>query len=228
MKKIVVVMLILILSIGLVGCHRLSKENSDHSDKADTQEEHSTEENKSSDDQDISLESDTKVPDHVFEKTSVRHVQISEKTIKKDIKKYINIDKKINDTINTYKIKLYSNQKLSNTEANKLKKLVQLENENDTNFAQYIQNNQMPNNDYAIYTDKISRYISTANRIEQKSLEISLKSDDDTSIFNDIEQVNKDQDIVNDQEKQDIANFLEDKNIKTEAFNEDSNHIDID
>ena len=70
--------------------------------------------------------------------------------------------------MNTYKMKLYSNQKLSNTEANKLKKLVQLENENDTNFAQYIQNNQMPNNDYAIYTDKISRYISTANRIEQK------------------------------------------------------------
>ena len=228
MKKIVIVTLILILSIGLVGCHRLSKEESDPSDKADTQEEHSTEENKSSDDQDISLEPDTKIPDHVFEKTSVRHVQISEKTIKKDIKTYSNIDKKINDTMNTYKMKLYSNQKLSNTEANKLKKLVQLENENDTNFAQYIQNNQMPNNDYVIYTDKISRYISTANRIEQKSLEISLKSDDDTSIFNDIEQVNKDQDIVNDQEKQDIANFLEDKNIKTEAFNEDSNHIDID
>ena len=228
MKKIVVVMLILILSIGLVGCHRLSKEESDPSDNAKTQEEHSTEENKSSDDQDISLEPDTKIPDHVFEKTSVRHVQISEKTIKKDIKTYSNIDKKINDTMNTYKMKLYSNQKLSNTEANKLKKLVQLENENDTNFAQYIQNNQMPNNDYVIYTDKISRYISTANRIEQKSLEISLKSDDDTSIFNDIEQVNKDQDIVNDQEKQDIANFLEDKNIKTETFNEDSNHIDID
>lgn len=228
MKKIVIVTLILILSIGLVGCNRLSKEDSDPSDKADTQEEHSTEENKSSDDQDISLEPDTKIPDHVFEKTSVRHVQISEKTIKKDIKTYINIDKKINDTMNTYKMKLYSNQKLSNTEANKLKKLVQLENENDTNFAQYIQNNQMPNNDYVIYTDKISRYISTANRIEQKSLEISLKSDDDTSIFNDIEQVNKDQDIVNDQEKQDIANFLEDKNIKTETFNEDSNHIDID
>ena len=228
MKKIVIVTLILILSIGLVGCHRLSKEESDPSDNAKTQEEHSTEENKSSDDQDISLEPDTKIPDHVFEKTSVRHVQISEKTIKKDIKTYINIDKKINDTMNTYKMKLYSNQKLSNTEANKLKKLVQLENENDTNFAQYIQNNQMPNNDYVIYTDKISRYISTANRIEQKSLEISLKSDDDTSIFNDIEQVNKDQDIVNDREKQDITNFLEDKNIKTEAFNEDSNHIDID
>lgn len=228
MKKIVIVTLILILSIGLVGCHRLSKEESDPSDNVKTQEEHSTEENKSSDDQDISLEPDTKIPDHVFEKTSVRHVQISEKTIKKDIKTYSNIDKKINDTMNTYKMKLYSNQKLSNTEANKLKKLVQLENENDTNFAQYIQNNQMPNNDYVIYTDKISRYISTANRIEQKSLEISLKSDDDTSIFNDIEQVNKDQDIVNDQEKQDIANFLEDKNIKTETFNEDSNHIDID
>lgn len=228
MKKIVIVTLILILSIGLVGCHRLSKEESDPSDNAKTQEEHSTEENKSSDDQDISLEPDTKIPDHVFEKTSVRHVQISEKTIKKDIKTYSNIDKKINDTMNTYKMKLYSNQKLSNTEANKLKKLVQLENENDTNFAQYIQNNQMPNNDYVIYTDKISRYISTANRIEQKSLEISLKSDDDTSIFNDIEQVNKDQDIVNDREKQDITNFLEDKNIKTEAFNEDSNHIDID
>ena len=228
MKKIVIVTLILILSIGLVGCHRLSKEDSDPSDNAKTQEEHSTEENKSSDDQDISLEPDTKIPDHVFEKTSVRHVQISEKTIKKDIKTYSNIDKKINDTMNTYKMKLYSNQKLSNTEANKLKKLVQLENENDTNFAQYIQSNQMPNNDYVIYTDKISRYISTANRIEQKSLEISLKSDDDTSIFNDIEQVNKDQDIVNDQEKQDIANFLEDKNIKTETFNEDSNHIDID
>ena len=228
MKKIVIVTLILILSIGLVGCHRLSKEESDPSDNAKTQEEHSTEENKSSDDQDISLEPDTKIPDHVFEKTSVRHVQISEKTIKKDIKTYSNIDKKINDTMNTYKMKLYSNQKLSNTEANKLKKLVQLENENDTNFAQYIQNNQMPNNDYVIYTDKISRYISTANRIEQKSLEISLKSDDDTSIFNDIEQVNKDQDIVNDREKQDITNFLEDKNIKTETFNEDSNHIDID
>ena len=228
MKKIVIVTLILILSIGLVGCHRLSKEESDPSDNAKTQEEKSTEKNKSSDDQDISLEPDTKIPDHVFEKTSVRHVQISEKTIKKDIKTYSNIDKKINDTMNTYKMKLYSNQKLSNTEANKLKKLVQLENENDTNFAQYIQSNQMPNNDYVIYTDKISRYISTANRIEQKSLEISLKSDDDTSIFNDIEQVNKDQDIVNDQEKQDIANFLEDKNIKTETFNEDSNHIDID
>lgn len=40
--------------------------------------------------------------------------------------------------------------------------------------------------------------------------------------------MNKDQDIVNDREKQDITNFLEDKNIKTEAFNEDSNHIDTD
>ena len=60
MKKIVIVTLILILSIGLVGCHRLSKEESDPSDNAKTQEEHSTEENKSSDDQDISLEPDTK------------------------------------------------------------------------------------------------------------------------------------------------------------------------
>ena len=50
MKKIVIVTLILILSIGLVGCHRLSKEESDPSDNAKTQEEHSTEENKSSDD----------------------------------------------------------------------------------------------------------------------------------------------------------------------------------
>ncbi len=224
MKKIVIVTLILILSIGLVGCNRLSKEDSDPSDKADTQEEHSTEENKNSDDQDISLEP----PDHVFEKTSVRHTQISEKTIKKDIKMYINIDKKINDTMNTYKMKLYSNQKLSDTEANKLKRLVRLENENDTNFAQYIQNNQLPSNDYVVYTDKISRYISTSNRIEQKDLEISLKSDDDTSIFNDIEQVNQYQDIVNDQEKQDIANFLDDKNIKTETFNDDSNHTIVD
>ena len=40
--------------------------------------------------------------------------------------------------------------------------------------------------------------------------------------------MNKDQDIVNDREKQDITNVLEDKNITTEAFNEDSNHIDID
>ena len=47
MKKIVVVMLILILSIGLVGCHRLSKEESDPSDNAKTQEEHSKEENHS-------------------------------------------------------------------------------------------------------------------------------------------------------------------------------------
>ena len=31
-----------------------------------------------------------------------------------------------------------------------------------------FKSNQMPNNDYVIYTDKISRYISTANRIEQK------------------------------------------------------------
>ena len=58
----------------------------------------------------------------------------------------------------------------------------------------------MPNNDYVIYTDKISRYISTSQSHRAKSLEISLKSDDDTSIFNDIEQVNKDQDIVNDRE----------------------------
>ena len=228
MKKIVIVTLILILSIGLVGCHRLSKEDSDPSDKADTQEEHSTEENKSSDDQDISLEPDTKIPDHVFEKTSVRHTQISEKTMKKDIKTYINIDKKINDSMNTYKMKLYSKQKLSDTEANKLKRLVRLKNENDTNFTQYIQNNQLPSNDYVVYTDKISRYISTSNRIAQKDLEISLKSDDDTSIFNDIEQVNQYQDIVNDQEKQDIANFLDDKNIKTETFNDDLNHTDVD
>ena len=84
MKKIVVVMLILILSIGLVGCHRLSKEDSDHSDKADTQEEHSTEDNKSSDDQDISLESDTKVPDHVFEK----HQYDMYRFLRKRLKRY--------------------------------------------------------------------------------------------------------------------------------------------
>ena len=77
-----IVTLILILSIGLVGCHRLSKEESDPSDNAKTQEEHSTEENKSSDDQDISLEPDTKYR-IMFLKTSVRHVQISEKRLKR-------------------------------------------------------------------------------------------------------------------------------------------------
>lgn len=93
MKKIVIVTLILILSIGLVGCHRLSKEESDPSDNAKTQEEHSTEENKSSDDQDISLDPDTKIPDHVFEKTSVRHVQISEKRLKKILKRIVTLIK---------------------------------------------------------------------------------------------------------------------------------------
>lgn len=84
MKKIVIVTLILILSIGLVGCHRLSKEDSDPSDKADTQEEHSTEDNKSSNDQDISLEPDTKVPDHVFEK----HQYDMYRFLRKRLKRY--------------------------------------------------------------------------------------------------------------------------------------------
>ena len=143
----------------------------------------------------------------------IKHQKISESTIKKDIKTYLDTDKKLTDAREPYEDKLDSDEKLSKKKEQKFNHIVDLQERNLKNFANYINNNQMPNKEYEQYTKKISNYMIAIYQTNQRALNL----DEDASL-KDILDVNKDKNIANGREQAKIEKFLKEKNIQTIAF----------
>ncbi|MGK0542793.1 NDxxF motif lipoprotein [Staphylococcus haemolyticus] len=153
-----------------------------------------------------------KIPKHIFDKTT-KNQKISESTIKKDIKTYLDTDRKLTDAREPYEDKLDSDEKLSKKKEQKFNHIVDLQERNLKNFANYINNNQMPNKEYEQYTKKISNYMIAIYQTNQRALNL----DEDASL-KDILDVNKDKNIANGREQAKIEKFLKEKNIQTIAF----------
>ncbi|QJI70283.1 NDxxF motif lipoprotein [Staphylococcus haemolyticus] len=109
--------------------------------------------------------------------------------------------------------KISENEKLSKKKEQKFNHIVDLQERNLKNFANYINNNQMPNKEYEQYTKKISNYMIAIYQTNQRALNL----DEDASL-KDILDVNKDKNIANGREQAKIEKFLKEKNIQTIAF----------
>ncbi|MDT0738641.1 NDxxF motif lipoprotein [Staphylococcus haemolyticus] len=200
MKKFILFISTLVLTLSLVGCSSSSEEN----DSKDTSNDNKQPQNSS--------KHNDKIPKHIFDKTT-KGQKISESTIKKDIKTYLDTDRKLTDAREPYEEKLESGEKLSKKKEKKFNHIVDLQEQNLKNFANYIKNNQMPNKEYEQYTKKISNYMIATYQTNQRALNL----DEDASL-KDILDVNKDKAIANGREQAKIEKFLKEKNIKTIAF----------
>ncbi|MCH4371951.1 MULTISPECIES: NDxxF motif lipoprotein [Staphylococcus] len=188
------------LTFTLVGCSSSSEEkNSKDTSNDNKQSQNSSKHNH-------------KIPKHIFDKTT-KNQKISESTIKKDIKTYLDTDRKLTDAREPYEDKLDSDEKLSKKKEQKFNHIVDLQERNLKNFANYINNNQMPNKEYEQYTKKISNYMIAIYQTNQRALNL----DEDASL-KDILDVNKDKNIANGREQAKIEKFLKEKNIQTIAF----------
>ena len=135
MKKYLLVIPVIILTFTLVGCSSSSEEkNSKDTSNDNKQSQNSSKHNH-------------KIPKHIFDKTT-KNQKISESTIKKDIKTYLDTDRKLTDAREPYEDKLDSDEKLSKKKEQKFNHIVDLQERNLKNFANYINNNQMPNKEY--------------------------------------------------------------------------------
>lgn len=200
MKKYLLVIPVIILTFTLVGCSSSSEEkNSKDTSNDNKQSQNSSKHNH-------------KIPKHIFDKTT-KNQKISESTIKKDIKTYLDTDRKLTDAREPYEDKLDSDEKLSKKKEQKFNHIVELQERNLKNFANYINNNQMPNKEYEQYTKKISNYMIAIYQTNQRALNL----DEDASL-KDILDVNKDKNIANGREQAKIEKFLKEKNIQTIAF----------
>ena len=200
MKKYLLVIPVIILTFTLVGCTSSSEEkNSKDTSNDNKQSQNSSKHNH-------------KIPKHIFDKTT-KNQKISESTIKKDIKTYLDTDRKLTDAREPYEDKLDSDEKLSKKKEQKFNHIVDLQERNLKNFANYINNNQMPNKEYEQYTKKISNYMIAIYQTNQRALNL----DEDASL-KDILDVNKDKNIANGREQAKIEKFLKEKNIQTIAF----------
>ena len=200
MKKYLLVIPVIILTFTLVGCSSSSEEN----DSKDTSNDYKQSQN--------SANHNYKIPKYIFDKTT-KDQKISENTIKKDIKIYLDTDRKLTDAREPYEDKLDSDEKLSKKKEQKFNHIVDLQEQNLNNFAKYIKNNQMPNKEYEQYTKKISNYMIATYQTNQRVLNL----DEDASL-KDILDINKDKNIANGREQAKIEKFLKEKNIKTIAF----------
>ena len=200
MKKYLLVIPVIILTFTLVGCSSSSEEkNSKDTSNDNKQSQNSSKHNH-------------KIPKHIFDKTT-KNQKISQSTIKKDIKTYLDTDRKLTDAREPYEDKLDSDEKLSKKKEQKFNHIVDLQERNLKNFANYINNNQMPNKEYEQYTKKISNYMIAIYQTNQRALNL----DEDASL-KDILDVNKDKNIANGREQAKIEKFLKEKNIQTIAF----------
>ncbi|WP_285490772.1 NDxxF motif lipoprotein [Staphylococcus haemolyticus] len=200
MKKFILFISTLVLTLSLVGCSTSSEEK----DSKDTSNDNKQSQNSS--------KHNDKIPKHIFDKTT-KGQKISESTIKKDIKTYLDTDRKLTDAREPYEEKLESGEKLSKKKEKKFNHIVDLQEQNLKNFANYIKNNQMSNKEYEQYTKKISNYMIATYQTNQRALNL----DEDASL-KDILDVNKDKAIANGREQAKIEKFLKEKNIKTIAF----------
>lgn len=100
MKKYLLVIPVIILTFTLVGCSSSSEEN----DSKDTSNDNKQSQN--------SANHNYKIPKYIFDKTT-KDQKISENTIKKDIKIYLDTDRKLTDAREPYEDKLDSDEKLS-------------------------------------------------------------------------------------------------------------------
>ncbi len=157
-----------------------------------------------------------KIPETIFT-SSKKNVTINENEMKQNIKTYLDYSGELDENIVPLSSSM-SDENVTESDREKLKQLVDLAQQNDANFHDFISNNTIPD-DYKKPSKEMYEFISASTAL---SVELEHEFDkiaQDGNLFKTDFSFTKRFEKVNGRKQKEIEKFLKEKNIRTEYFN---------
>ncbi|CAH2462251.1 MULTISPECIES: NDxxF motif lipoprotein [Bacillus cereus group] len=157
-----------------------------------------------------------KIPETIFT-SSKKNETINEDEMKQNIKTYLNYSGELDENIVPLSSSM-SDENVTESDREKLKQLVDLAQQNDANFHDFISNNTIPD-DYKKPSKEMHEFISASTAL---SVELEHELDkiaQDGNLFKTDFSFTKRFEKVNGRKQKEIEKFLKEKNIRTEYFN---------
>ncbi|MBG9540853.1 hypothetical protein BM74_30670 [Bacillus thuringiensis] len=158
----------------------------------------------------------TKIPETIFT-SSKKNETINEDEMKQNIKTYLDYSGELYENIVPLSSAM-SDEEVTESDREKLKQLVDLAQQNDANFHNFISNNTIPN-DYKQPSKEIHDYISSSTALSVELDQEIEKFAQDGNLFKTDFSFTKRFEEVNGRKQKEIEKFLKEKNIRTEYFN---------
>ena len=156
-----------------------------------------------------------KIPETIFT-SSKKNETINEDEMKQNIKTYLNYSGELYENIVPLSSAM-SDENVTKSDREKLKQLVNLAQQNDANFHDFISNNTIPD-DYKQPSKEIHDYISASTALSVELEQELDKIAQDGNLFKTDFSFTKRFEQVNGRKQKEIETFLKEKNIKTEYF----------
>ncbi|HDR7604494.1 NDxxF motif lipoprotein [Bacillus mycoides] len=157
-----------------------------------------------------------KIPETIFT-SSKKNETINEDEMKQNIKTYLNYSGELYENIVPLSSSM-SDENVTESDREKLKQLVDLAQQNDANFHDFISNNTIPN-DYKQPSKEIHDFISASTALSVELEDELDKLAQDGNLFKTDFSFTKRFEKVNGRKQKEIEKFLKEKNIRTEYFN---------
>ncbi|PEF36595.1 hypothetical protein COF76_10540 [Bacillus wiedmannii] len=156
-----------------------------------------------------------KIPETIFT-SSKKNETINEDEMKQNIKTYLNYSGELDENIVPLSSAM-SDEEVTESDRKKLKQLVDLAQQNDANFLNFISNNTIPD-DYKQPSKEIHDYISASTELSVELEQELDKLAQDGNLFKTDFSFTKRFEKVNGRKQKEIETFLKEKNIETEYF----------
>lgn len=156
-----------------------------------------------------------KIPETIFS-SSKKNETINEDEMKQNIKTYLDYSGELDKNIVPLSSTM-SDEEVTESDREKLKQLVDLAQQNDANFLNFINNNMIPN-DYKQPSKEIHDYISASTALSVELEQELDKLAEDGNLFKTDFSFTKRFEKVNGKKQKEIEKFLKEKNIETEYF----------
>ncbi|KMN44396.1 NDxxF motif lipoprotein [Bacillus sp. LK2] len=153
-----------------------------------------------------------KIPENIFS-SSKKNETINEDEMKQSIKNYIDYSWELSENIIPL-ASTTSDKNFTESDREKLQKLIDLAKQNDMNFHEFISNNNLPN-DYKKPSKKIYEFMSSSTAIFVELDQELDKLAQDGNLFKTDFSFTKRFEEVNGRKQKEIEKFLNEKNIKT-------------
>ncbi|MED2038187.1 NDxxF motif lipoprotein [Bacillus wiedmannii] len=156
-----------------------------------------------------------KIPETIFS-SSKKNETINEDEMKQNIKTYLNYSGELDENIVPLSSAM-SDENVTKSDREKLKQLVDLAQQNDANFLNFISNNTIPD-DYKQPSKEIHDFISSSTALSVELEQELDKLAQDGNLFKTDFSFTKRFEKVNGRKQKEIEKFLKEKNIETEYF----------
>ncbi|KMP92860.1 hypothetical protein TU65_19755 [Bacillus wiedmannii] len=156
-----------------------------------------------------------KIPETIFSSSKKNEI-IDEDEMKQNIKTYLNYSGELYENIVQLSSAM-SDENVMESDRKKLQQLVDLAQQNDANFHDFISNNTIPD-DYKQPSKEIHDYISASTALSVELEQELDKLAQDGNLFKTDFSFTKRFEKVNGRKQKEIETFLKEKNIKTEYF----------